>query len=99
MANKTFISKTFPSPDLIKQTNDQKLTNKKIHFSETFPQEETSADTIEHENDQKVTTKSNIVTGIGKDSRNDGNGVSSTTKAFTESPKSGIYQYSLRIIA
>ena len=91
MANKTFISKTFPSPDLIKQTNDQKLTNKKIHFSETFPQEETSADTIEHENDQKVTTKSNIITGIDKDSRNDGNDVS--TKASADSPKPGISQW------
>ena len=73
----------------MKQTNNQKLTSKTIHFSKTFPQEETPADTIEHENDQKVTTKSNIITGIDKDSRNDGNDVS--TKASTESPKSGIY--------
>ena len=77
------------SPDLIKHTNNQKLTSKKIHFSKTFPQEETSADTIEHKNDQKTTTKSNIVTGIDKGIRNDGNDVS--TKASTKSPKSGIY--------
>ena len=85
------------SPDLIKHTNNKKLTSKKIHFSKTFPQEETSADTIEHKNDQKATTKSNIVTGMDKDSRNDGNDVS--TKASSESPKSGIYKFSLKIIA
>ena len=86
------------SPDLIKHTNNQKLTSKKIHSSKTFPQEETSADTIEHKNDQKTTTKSNIVTGIDdKDSRNDENGVS--TKASTESTKPGISKCSLRIIA
>ena len=85
------------SPDLNKHTNNQKLTSKKIHSSKTFPQEETSADTIEHKNDQKTTTKSNIVTGIDKDSRNDENGVS--TKASTESTKPGISKCSLRIIA
>ena len=83
------------SPDLIKHTNNQKLTSKKIPSSKTFPQEETSADTIEHKNDQKTTTKSNIVTGI--DNRNDENGVS--TKASTESTKPGISKCSLRIIA
>ena len=88
--NKTYISKTFISPDLIKHTNNQKLTSKKIHFSKTFPQEETPADTIEHINEQKTTTKSNIVTGLDKDSRNDGNDVS--TKASADSLKPGISQ-------
>ena len=90
-ANKTFISKTFQSPVVIEHTNNQKLTSKKVHFSKTFPQEATPADTIEHINEQKTTTKSNIVTGLDKGSRNDGNDVS--TKASADSPKPGISQW------
>ena len=89
----------FPSPDSIKHKNDQKLTTTNFIFRKYFPQAPTSAATIEHENDQKVTIKSIVIAGVEKDSRNDGNNVSSTTNASKESPKSGIYLYSLRIIA